>query len=87
MNVATQTSYENIYNELSIQFAQMTNQVFQNRLISYVKKLNAKKGVEKHKVVKLSELVRQARHELQTTKRQVVLEDLLDELEVALLKL
>jgi hypothetical protein len=73
--------------KMSWQLAKLQHKVLEKRLITVTKKLNGNKTLERHKVLHLSEMVHKARYELVVTRHQLVVEELLDELELALLKL
>lgn len=77
---------QSVYTQISIQLAKLSYQVLERRMVLSTASLNKKK-IDEKKRAELSELIHRIRRELGTTRRQVVVEDLLDQLETRLERL
>lgn len=74
------------YRQIAMEMRKMSITLFENRFKSLLARLSGKNLQNRNKQV-LQELVEKIRHELNTTKRQIVIEELLDEVEIRLDKL
>ena len=71
------------YRQIAMEIRKMSIALFENRFKSLLAYLSGKNLQNRNKQV-LQELVEKIRYELNTTKRQVVIEELLDEVEIRL---
>ena len=71
------------YRQIAMEMRKMSIALFENRFKSLLACLSGKNLQNRNKQV-LQELVEKIRYELNTTKRQVVIEELLDEVEIRL---
>lgn len=74
------------YRQIAMEMRKMSIALFENRFKSLLACLSGKNLQNRNKQV-LQELVEKIRYELNTTKRQSVIEELLDEVEIRLDKL
>lgn len=74
------------YRQIAMEMRKMSITLFENRFKSLLACLSGKNLQNRNKQV-LQELVEKIRYELNTTKRQAVIEELLDEVEIRLDKL
>ena len=81
-----QIQAQKTYCSIAAEMCKMSLSMFEDRFRSLLVILSGKNTQNRNKQV-LQELVEKIRHELNTTKRKTVIEDLLDEVEIRLEKL
>ena len=81
-----QIQTQEVYRGIAVEMCKMSLTMFEGRFRSLLVVLSGKSLQNRNKQV-LQELVEKIRHEFNTTKRQAVIEELLDEVEIRLDKL
>lgn len=83
MSHSSTHSPQDVYKEISIKMAKMSYIMLEDRLTGLVNMFRNKK-IDDRKKKDLHELIDKTRQELRTTRRQTVIEDILDEIEAKL---